>query len=198
MSGCVQQTTKKYKVRSSPPFPANECQGEKMKGNDGLDYVSKVDSRGIYRWVKLDGKKTRRAPSRKSRAGKKTRRVPSRKSLDNKLSYDVKVILSNPRLSKNTDKEENVSGSVLQKLVSDDNKKITSLYKKLLKYAPIYGVSVKHKKGDVFTFFFNVKDDGYKDRNLKDARRYLEEPDSNGNYPIKMGKYYVLIRGRIL
>jgi hypothetical protein len=35
------KTLKKYKNRKSPPYPANENCGKKMKGNDGNMYVSK-------------------------------------------------------------------------------------------------------------------------------------------------------------
>ena len=51
--GCSLQVTKKYKDRPSPPYPANECHGERMTGNDGLLYVSKGDKNGIYKWVKV-------------------------------------------------------------------------------------------------------------------------------------------------
>ena len=48
--GCVKQTGKKYTERKSPPFPANECCGEIMKGNDENLYISKSDKKGICRW----------------------------------------------------------------------------------------------------------------------------------------------------
>jgi hypothetical protein len=49
---CVKQDLKKYADRPSPPYPANECRGEVMKGNDGRMYVSKAGTgSGIYRWV---------------------------------------------------------------------------------------------------------------------------------------------------
>jgi len=46
----VRQNTKKYMIRNSPPFPANECKNRVMMGNDGKLYVSKVYN-GIGRWV---------------------------------------------------------------------------------------------------------------------------------------------------
>jgi hypothetical protein len=49
---CVKQDLKKYAERPSPPYPANECRGEVMRGNDGRMYVSKPGAgSGIYRWV---------------------------------------------------------------------------------------------------------------------------------------------------
>jgi WD40 repeat protein len=49
---CVEQTTKKYTGRKSPPYKANECCGETKKGNDGLIYVSVANVKGVCRWVK--------------------------------------------------------------------------------------------------------------------------------------------------
>ena len=104
MSGCKPQFTKKYLSRSSPNFPANKCRGQSLTGNDGkYMYMSKKDSRGIYRWVRLvpgnldflnkkrpyrkksrkvsrkSPKKSRKVSRKKSRSPKKLRKV-SRKS----------------------------------------------------------------------------------------------------------------------
>jgi hypothetical protein len=49
---CVKQDDKKYAERPSPPYPANECRGKIMKGNNGEMYISKPTSTGVYRWVK--------------------------------------------------------------------------------------------------------------------------------------------------
>jgi hypothetical protein len=49
---CVKQDDKKYAERPSPPYPANECRGRIMKGNNGEMYISKAMSNGVYRWVK--------------------------------------------------------------------------------------------------------------------------------------------------
>jgi len=51
--GCTVQTTAKYASRPSPPYPANECCGEKFKGNDGNYYVSKADKNGRCKWIKV-------------------------------------------------------------------------------------------------------------------------------------------------
>lgn len=50
---CIRQSGKKYVTRSSPPYPANECRGVTIKGNDGLMYISKADKKGIFKWVKF-------------------------------------------------------------------------------------------------------------------------------------------------
>lgn len=56
MSKCVKLETKKYKTRDSPPYSAMDCKGAKLLGNDGQQYISKVDKNGIYKWVKVDKK----------------------------------------------------------------------------------------------------------------------------------------------
>ena len=51
--GCVAQLDDpKYAGRPSPPYPANQCCGEVMRGNDGNMYVSKADKNGTCRWQK--------------------------------------------------------------------------------------------------------------------------------------------------
>ena len=44
---------KKYLLRDSPPYPANEFCGKTMKGNDGKLYESKKNKNGVCRWVKI-------------------------------------------------------------------------------------------------------------------------------------------------
>ena len=54
-SGCVQQTRAKYTspTRKSPPYPANQCHGKVMVGNDGNTYQSVPNAKNIYTWKKL-------------------------------------------------------------------------------------------------------------------------------------------------
>jgi hypothetical protein len=47
------KTLKKYKGRPSPPYPANEICGKKMKGNDGNMYESKANVNGVCSWKKI-------------------------------------------------------------------------------------------------------------------------------------------------
>ena len=56
MPACIEQKTKKYLSRGSPPYSAMDCKGLTKKGNDGATYVSNPDKRGIYRWVKDNGR----------------------------------------------------------------------------------------------------------------------------------------------
>ena len=63
---------KKYKERPSPPRAANEpgCRGLTFPGNDGNLWVSKADSRGIYRWYKVSGAAAAAAPKKAKAAPK--------------------------------------------------------------------------------------------------------------------------------
>ena len=56
MSKCIKLNTKKYKIRDSPPYSAMDCKGEKLLGNDGQQYISKVDKNSVYKWVRINGK----------------------------------------------------------------------------------------------------------------------------------------------
>jgi len=44
------KTLKKYKNRKSPPYPANNNCGKKIKGNDGNMYESKPNKNKICSW----------------------------------------------------------------------------------------------------------------------------------------------------
>ena len=81
MSGCVRSTRKKYAKRPSPPFPANQCHGQTMEGNDGTMYKSVPDKRGIHTWKKVgpgsssgSASKTRKAAKGKDSKGNKGNR----------------------------------------------------------------------------------------------------------------------------
>ena len=50
---CVEQFGKKYLIRDSPPYPANECCGELMEGKYGQMYKSVPNKKGICRWNKV-------------------------------------------------------------------------------------------------------------------------------------------------
>lgn len=51
---CTEIKTKKYQTRKGPPYHAKDCKGLTKKGNDGKDYISAVDKKGIYKWVPKD------------------------------------------------------------------------------------------------------------------------------------------------
>jgi hypothetical protein len=55
-----QSHLKKYLNRPSPPFPANKHCGKVKRGNDGKMWVSVKNVKGICRWVRKAGRKTKR------------------------------------------------------------------------------------------------------------------------------------------
>lgn len=55
-SVCVRQSSAKYTspTRKSPPYPANQCRGKIMAGNDGNWYQSTPNVNSIYTWKRRD------------------------------------------------------------------------------------------------------------------------------------------------
>ena len=51
--GCSLQHAKKYVTRPSPSYPANNCCGQVMVGNDGNRWQSRADVRGVCHWYKF-------------------------------------------------------------------------------------------------------------------------------------------------
>lgn len=47
---CEEQFTAKYKARNSPPYPAQDCRGMILEGNDGNLYLSKPNKNDIASW----------------------------------------------------------------------------------------------------------------------------------------------------
>jgi hypothetical protein len=54
LSTTKNKTSKKYTMRNSPPYPANEHCGKKMKGNDGNMYESRPNKNNICSWKKIN------------------------------------------------------------------------------------------------------------------------------------------------
>ena len=48
---CIEIKTKKYQTRKGPPYHAKDCKGLVKKGNDGKEYISAADKKGIYKWI---------------------------------------------------------------------------------------------------------------------------------------------------
>lgn len=67
---CFKQTTKKYNSpkRKSPPFKANLCCGEILTGNDGNEWESVANVKGVCTWKKTSSKtKPSKSPVKKSK-----------------------------------------------------------------------------------------------------------------------------------
>jgi hypothetical protein len=50
---CIARTTKQYRSRPSPPYPANECCGMTKRGNDGARYRAEPNVNGMCTWKKI-------------------------------------------------------------------------------------------------------------------------------------------------
>ena len=57
---CEKSTLTKYEKRPSPPFPANDCQGQKKKGNNGKFYQSVPDKNNVYKWIIVKDEKDKK------------------------------------------------------------------------------------------------------------------------------------------
>jgi len=64
---CKEVKAKAYQTRKSPAYHAGQCKGQTKKGKDGT-YISKADSRGVFKWVRKTSKqkqqKTNKTPVR--------------------------------------------------------------------------------------------------------------------------------------
>ena len=69
---------KKYAKRPSPPYPANECPNQIRIGNDGNEYVSKSDKRGIFAWKKVPLNKSFGACPREKKPKRKMKKSRKR------------------------------------------------------------------------------------------------------------------------
>jgi len=67
---CIEVKSERYKTRKSPAFHAGECKGLTKKGKDGT-YISRADSRGVYKWVKASSNTTRKSIKTKDAKGAK-------------------------------------------------------------------------------------------------------------------------------
>ena len=86
-STCVEQTTKRYTDRPSPPYIAEDCKKQTMEGNDRRQYVSAMNQdNGKWRWVLVDGvnntpkTKPTKSPKASPKASPKSAKAASRSS----------------------------------------------------------------------------------------------------------------------
>lgn len=83
---CVKDDTKKYKTRSSPPFPANKCKGKTKKGNNGKMFKSKPDVNGVHKWVAVVSASNTKSTKTKANktTTKKTKKTTTKKTTTKK------------------------------------------------------------------------------------------------------------------
>jgi len=86
---CVKQTNKKYTMRNSPPYPANECTNQIKMGNDGEKYISlRSFETGKSRWMKYSEDLIKRYTEEleKIKKNRRNRIKESNKKMSKKLS----------------------------------------------------------------------------------------------------------------
>lgn len=83
MTKCLKRTSRKYTDRPSPPYPANECCGERKRGNDGKMYLSKTDRNGRCRWVVSSSSSLFSSRSRSRQSSRTVRMMRSYRIHDN-------------------------------------------------------------------------------------------------------------------
>ena len=81
---CTEVESEKYQTRKSPAFHAKDCKNLTKKGKDGM-YVSKADSRGVYKWVKTGG-------TRKVKKGTKSYKIHDNGSFPYKVEVSGKNV----------------------------------------------------------------------------------------------------------
>jgi hypothetical protein len=107
---CTIVLSKKYQRRPSPPYHAGDCKGTVKKGKDGT-YVSKADTRGVYKWVKVTvktGKGTAKATMRTN----KTKKINRKNTIDTQSvsTEDIKQMGKKYKVSTHGSKQEMAEG----------------------------------------------------------------------------------------
>ena len=106
---CEEVKSAKYQTRKSPPYHAGECRGEIMAGKDGK-YISKADTRGVFKWIKVANK------TRKAAKGSKTYDIHD----NGGRPFRVEIAGKNVKIFMNVSENDNNNFS---KLVKDINVK---------------------------------------------------------------------------
>jgi hypothetical protein len=120
--GCEEVKSAKYQTRKSPAFHAGECRGLTKKGKDG-SYISKPDSKGVYKWVKA---------TRKVKGAKKAKVVAKKSYLihDNILKpFKVEVSGSSVAIYKGERRDDDDY---------DENRDYSTLIKKIDSVQKVY------------------------------------------------------------
>jgi len=138
-NNCIFMNTKRYKLRKSPPYPANKCRGMEIIGNDKRTIWKSVPNKNnIYRWVLIEKSPKRKSPKRKSPKRKSPKRKspkrkspkrksPKRKSLNKKIQTikcpDNKIL--NPKTGRCVLKSGKIGKALLVSNKKVDKKKIS-------------------------------------------------------------------------
>jgi len=76
---CRKSSMSKYKRRPGPPYPAQDCRGQRKLGNNKHYYTSVADKNGVYHWKKASVAKKKKSPTKKGRKSPKKKSRRSKK-----------------------------------------------------------------------------------------------------------------------
>ena len=121
---------KKYALRDSPPFPANQCKGHLKRGNDGTYFKSVRAINGVYRWQRvssLTAKKTAKRSPKKKTAKKTAKRSPKKKTAKKTAKRSPKKKSAMKKTAKKSPKKKSAKKTAKKK--SEYNKLLAAILK---------------------------------------------------------------------
>ena len=164
---CLKQTTKKYTSpkRKSPPYPANECCGKELMGNNKKMWKSIRNKKGVCQWKQvksLSGKEQ----NKKSKCTKRNPEPPCKEGFElvekkgKACCYiEKKSSASKPKETKSTKKEADVVAQLKYELIASrkyewamDTIKTIALFKKNQRHFDIFTPIKDWKDGDVIQY----------------------------------------------
>ena len=169
---CVKQTTKKYTSpkRKSPPYPANECYGKELMGNNKKMWKSIRNKKGVCQWKQVKSP-SGKEQNRKSKCTKRNPEPPCKEGFElvekkgkaccykEKRASSTKPKETNPKETKSTKKEANVVAQLKYELIASreyewamDTIKTIALFKKNQRHFDIFTPIKDWKDGDVIQY----------------------------------------------
>ena len=161
---CVKQTTKKYTSakRKSPPYPANECCGKELMGNNKKMWKSIRNKKGVCQWKQVKSP-TGKEQNRKSKCTKRNPAPPCKDGFE--LVEKIGKACCYKRSPSNKPKEtkSNKKANVVARLKYDliasrkyewamDTIKTIALFKKNQRHFDIFTPIKDWKDGDVIQY----------------------------------------------
>ena len=139
--GCVLQTTKKYRERPSPPYPANECKNLIFIGNDKEKWLSSFHRKSpsvgdVYVW-KRENNKIPKSPKKPMKKSPKSPKQPTKKSPKSPKQQPTKKSPKSPKqpTKKSPKSPKKPKKSPAKKASPKNVKQFSSLVMKIIKEA---------------------------------------------------------------
>ena len=161
---CVKQTTKKYTSakRKSPPYPANECCGKEMMGNNKKMWRSVRNKKGVCQWKQVKST-SGKEQNRKSKCTKRNPAPPCKDGFElvekiGKACCYKRSPSNKPKETK-SNKKANVVARLKYELIASrkyewaiDTIKTIALFKKNQRHFDILTPIKDWKDGDVIQY----------------------------------------------